>query len=68
MRAMARAADGQTALVELKAVDGAYPLYGDVALDRRAVSPTRLAERDGAFGAAVDPALLARLNSSAAHG
>src|SRR3954466_4147886 len=33
MRAMARAADDQTALVELKAVDGAYPLYGKVALD-----------------------------------
>ena len=29
MRAMARTADGQTALVELKAVDGTYPLYGD---------------------------------------
>src|SRR5947209_18982255 len=32
MRAMARAADGQTALVEMKAVDRAYPLYGEVAL------------------------------------
>src|SRR5262245_24691199 len=30
MRAMARAADGQTALVELKAVDQAYPLSGEV--------------------------------------
>ena len=28
MRAMARAADGRAALVEIKAVDGAYPLYG----------------------------------------
>ena len=63
MRAMARAADGQTALVEIKAVDGTYPL-----LRRRSRSTLRadladaLAERDGAFGAAVDPALLARLN------
>src|SRR4029453_1375286 len=33
MRAMARAQDGRTALVEVKAVDPAYPLYGTVALD-----------------------------------
>src|SRR6185369_10039327 len=33
MRAMARTADGQTALVEIKAVDRAYPLYGEVALE-----------------------------------
>src|SRR3954462_2199402 len=33
MRAMARAADGQTALVEIKAVDSAYPLFGTVALE-----------------------------------
>ena len=62
MRAMARTADGQTALVELKAVDSAYPLYGDVALEPASRLADTLAERDGAFGAAVDPALLARLN------
>ena len=28
LRAMARAEDGRTALVEIKAVDGGYPLYG----------------------------------------
>src|SRR2546423_7353078 len=33
MRAMARASDGQTALVEIKAVDAAYPLFGTVALE-----------------------------------
>ena len=33
MRAMARTADGRTALVEIKAVDAAYPLYGAVALE-----------------------------------
>ena len=48
MRAMARTADGAAALVEMKAVDGAYPLYGEVALEPRALSPTRLRERDGA--------------------
>lgn len=31
-RAMARAEDGKSALVEVKAVDAAYPLYGDVAV------------------------------------
>ena len=39
MRAMARAADGRTALVELKAVDAAYPLYGTVALEPPRRSP-----------------------------
>ncbi len=61
MRAMSRAADGQTALVEIKAVDGAYPLFGTVALEPAGDLSAALAERDGAFGAAVDPALLARL-------
>jgi putative ABC transport system permease protein len=31
-RAMARAEDGKSALVEVKAVDAPYPLYGDVAV------------------------------------
>jgi len=62
MRAMVRAADGQTALVELKAVDRAYPLYGEVALDPASSLADTLAERNGVFGAAVDPVLLARLN------
>ena len=61
-RAMARAADGHTALVEIKAVDGAYPLYGTVALDPDQPLAAVLEERDGAFGAAADPALLARLD------
>src|SRR5689334_20405452 len=34
MRSMARAPDGgERSLIELKAVDGAYPLYGEVGLD-----------------------------------
>src|SRR3954453_21777867 len=61
LRAMVRTADGQTALVEMKAVDAAYPLFGTVALEPAGELSTALAERDGAFGAAVDPALLARL-------
>lgn len=33
-RAMARAEDGKSALIEVKAVDDAYPLYGEVAILR----------------------------------
>lgn len=62
MRAMARADDGRTALVELKAVDAAYPLYGAVALDPALTLTAALAPAGGAFGAAADPALLARLD------
>ena len=62
LRAMARAPDGQSALVEIKAVDAAYPLYGTVSLDRDMPLSTAIAARDGAYGAAVDPALLTRLN------
>ena len=59
---MARADDGRTALDEVKAVDAAYPLYGEAALDPPQPLAAVLAQRDGAFGAAADPALLARLD------
>ena len=62
LRAMARTGDGRSALVEIKAVDGDYPLYGRVATDPGMPLPVLLAQTDGAFGAAVDPALLARLD------
>src|SRR5215471_20400618 len=62
MRAMARATDGRTALVEVKAVDGAYPLYGNVVVEPAGDLATALAQRDGAFGAVADPALLTRLD------
>ena len=62
MRAMARTADGRTALVEVKAVDGAYPLFGAARLDPAMALADVLAMRDGAFGAAADPLLLARLD------
>jgi putative ABC transport system permease protein len=62
MRAMARTQDGRMALVELKAVDAAYPLYGTLVLDPPQPLAEALARRDGAFGAAADPALLARLD------
>jgi putative ABC transport system permease protein len=62
MRSMARTGDGRSALVEVKAVDGRYPLYGTVALDPPLPLADALAERDGVFGAAVETALLARLD------
>src|SRR5262245_22304271 len=64
MRAMARTQDGRTALVEVKAVDPAYPLFGMVSLDPPAAISETLSERDGIFGAAADPALLLRLDLS----
>jgi putative ABC transport system permease protein len=62
LRAMARAGDGRLALVELKAVDGAYPMLGGLTLEPKLPMADLLAERDSAFGAAVDSTLLARLD------
>jgi putative ABC transport system permease protein len=62
MRAMARTDDGRAALVELKAVDADYPLFGAAALAPAQTLPTALAGNGRTFGAAADPALLARLD------
>ncbi len=62
LRAMARASDGRLALVELKAVDASYPSLGELTLQPKLPLSDLLAERDGAFGAAADPTLLARLD------
>ncbi len=62
LRAMARSAAGENALVEIKAVDAAYPLFGNAGLEPAGDLADALAQRDGVYGAAVDPALLARLN------
>src|SRR3982075_4425943 len=62
LRAMARTGDGRLALVELKAVDGAYPMLGELTLDPKMPVADLLTEHDGAFGAAVDSTLLARLD------
>jgi putative ABC transport system permease protein len=62
MRAMARTPDGRLALVELKAVDATYPTLGELTLTPRLPLGDLLADRDGAFGAAVDSTLLARLD------
>ena len=57
MRSLLVAPSGERQLIELKAVDGAYPLIGAVQLD----PPLRLVEAlDG--GVAADPLVIARLN------
>ena len=61
-RAMARTSDGRSTLVEIKAVDAAYPLFGSVVTNPSLPLATLFAQKDGAFGAAVDPALLTRLD------
>jgi len=62
MRAMARTTDGRSTLVEVKAVDADYPLFGALKTDPAMPPSVLLAPHAGAFGAAVDPALLARLD------
>ena len=62
LRAMARRSDtGDQALVELKAVDKAYPLYGSVDLQSGDNLHDALVSKDGIWGAVADFALLARL-------
>jgi putative ABC transport system permease protein len=62
MRAMARTQGGdRRSLIELKAVDPAYPLYGAVALSPAQSLDAAIDRRSGQYGAAVDPAILERL-------
>ncbi|MBI1245825.1 MAG: FtsX-like permease family protein [Alphaproteobacteria bacterium] len=61
MRAMARTTD-ERALVELKAVDSAYPLVGEVRVGGAAGLAAAFArDAQGRWGAAVEPAALTRL-------
>ena len=48
-------------LVEVKAVDEHYPLFGTLATEPTLPLSALLERRDGSFGAAVDPLLLTRL-------
>lgn len=62
LRAMSRRADGgKSALIEIKAVDALYPMFGTLRLKQGADPAQVLAQRDGHFGIAVDPALLTTL-------
>lgn len=67
MRSMARVEDSAgevtgRSLVELKAVDRAYPLYGSIDLQPAIPLAEALAEKDGHWGAAVDAGVLTRLH------
>jgi putative ABC transport system permease protein len=61
LRAMATASNATT-LVEVKAVDAAYPMFGSVKLDGAAALPAAIAPHGAGFGGVVDPILLGRLN------
>jgi putative ABC transport system permease protein len=63
-RAMARPtkSDGRPTLVQLKAVEPAYPLYGTVELQGGGSLADALAKRDGVWGAVVEEAALKRMN------
>ncbi len=67
LRAMARTtttpvADRGSTLVEVKAVDADYPLFGNVVTDPPMPLAALFAKNGNAFGAAVDPTLLTRLD------
>ncbi len=62
MRAMARAESDDAALIEIKAVEPSWPRIGAAVLAPPVPIADALAEKDGAFGAAAEEALLARLN------
>ena len=62
LRAMARSLDGKRhSLIELQAVDDAYPLYGEVGLAPRGKLHAALASADGVFGAVAEAAVASRL-------
>jgi putative ABC transport system permease protein len=53
---------GRAHLVELQSFDDRYPLYGVVVLSPRGSLADALAQRDGAWGTAIDPTLARRLD------
>lgn len=63
MRAMARVEGpaGSRRLVELKAVDDAYPLHGEVVSETASAASLPLGEQEGRWGVLVEPSLLSRL-------
>jgi putative ABC transport system permease protein len=63
-RAMARPVkpDGRATLVQLKAVERGYPLYGSIELKDGLALADALAEKDGVWGAVVEESALRRMN------
>lgn len=64
MRSMVQSykSKGYRTLAELKAVDQAYPLVGNILLNQRLTLKEALQEKNGLFGAVVDKNLLTKLN------
>jgi putative ABC transport system permease protein len=62
-RAMARSGEGEAALVELKAVDPGWPSIGRAEFSPEMSVESALSPRSGVYGAAVEDALLDRLNA-----
>ncbi|MDS7598104.1 ABC transporter permease [Agrobacterium tumefaciens] len=63
LRSMARLADGSgQTLTEVKAIDGAYPLYGSFVADPARPLPELLERTGDTYGAVVEPLLLERLD------
>lgn len=63
MRSMLVGPTGQRLLVELKAVDDAWPLIGAAAIDPPGSVPVALAPRAGRFGLLVEPIVFDRLGA-----
>ena len=61
MRSIAIAASGERQLVELKAVDAAWPLVGAPGIAPTQPLATALAQKDGRFGILFDPVVIERL-------
>jgi len=62
LRAMSRRPDGsKSALIEIKAIDSVYPLFGRVTLQDDLDLRTAITQKDGAWGIVVDRALLTKL-------
>jgi len=61
-QAMAEAPNGERRLVELRGVDHAYPLAGEVTIQGAPSLAAALERRDGAWGAAVEQTLLDKLS------
>ncbi|WP_139974951.1 ABC transporter permease [Ochrobactrum sp. CGA5] len=63
MRSMARMPDGSDqSLVEVKAVDAAYPLYGQLKVQPQQSLDRMTAKKDGIYGAAVSQDFLNRMD------
>jgi len=68
MRVMAATTDGEERLLsELKAVDEAYPLYGEITLSPAMPLADALAMQNGLYGAVAEEGLLARLGLSVGY-